>query len=38
MMAEKSIDFFRWMPRNAFDILAVFHEDTHTLKVSVRLD
>ena len=36
-MAEKLIDFFRWMPCNVFDILGVFHEDTHALEVSVRL-
>jgi hypothetical protein len=37
-MTEKSIDFFRWMPCNAFDILGMFHENTHALEVGVRLD
>jgi hypothetical protein len=32
VMAGKSIDFFRWMPCNAFDILSVFHGDTHELE------
>jgi hypothetical protein len=37
VMAEKSIDVFRWMPCNAFEILSVFQEDSHALEVSIRL-
>ena len=35
---RKMIDLLPRVPGNALDILSMFHEDPHALKVSVRLD
>src|SRR5712671_4890377 len=35
---EKMVDLLLRMPCDAFDVLGMFHEHPHTLKVSVRLD
>jgi hypothetical protein len=36
-LSGKMIDLLPRMPRDAFDVLGVFHEDAHALKVRVRL-
>jgi hypothetical protein len=38
MSNGKEIDLFRWMPRDAFDILSVFHEHAHALEIRIRVN
>jgi hypothetical protein len=35
---REMIDLLCRMPCDAFDVLGMFHEDPHALKVGVRLD
>jgi hypothetical protein len=35
---ERCGDLFLWVPGHAFDILCMFHQDSHTFKIGIRVN